>query len=195
MARTTTSGFKVWNLTTDTYNHQDLADNWDLLETLITRSGKNIQAVNNLTGGAANGPRNTVAQGDLAVTTTTVENFPSGTLIQYTGSDWKTVGPVEVVATLPTQHNYTGRVIFLTASVSNFIANSLLYYTGSTWDYASGFTKTYTGAASNNISAFTTTSDLYINSATRGPILVDRTTSTKYRLYINNGILNIETVS
>jgi hypothetical protein len=34
MARTTAKGFYVWDLTTDSFSHTQLAANWDLLDSL-----------------------------------------------------------------------------------------------------------------------------------------------------------------
>ena len=198
MAQTTTHGLKVWNLSTDAYNHNDLVTNWNLVETLFGSSGKSLQSINNLTAGSANGPQTPLAAGDVAITTTTVENFPPYTLILYNGTDWVTVGHVEVSATLPTLHLYDGRFVLLTASVSNFQAYSLVRYksSGATWDYVGPFQLGFTGTGSmSNVNGAQINGDVYVTSGNRGLILTDRTTSTKFRVYMDNSILKFETVT
>jgi len=130
MARTTSKGFKVWNLSTDPYNHQDLVDNWDLLDELLsgtseTGAAKSVQSISTFTPGVG-GPESPVAAGDVAVTNAVVDGYAAWTLFKYDGSNWRPIGPVEVQSSVPGSNLFSGRLVVLSAAASNFQAWSLI---------------------------------------------------------------------
>lgn len=201
MARTTTHGFYVWDLGADQFNHTQLAANWDLAETLFSRGAQGVQLINTLTPGGS-GPRTPLASGDLAMTTTTVGSFRSQTLIRYDGSSWRAVAGVEVMPDLPTSENFIGRCILLTsdASLGKFKAFDLVVNKDAgnvlaSWDLVGPTDRIDNGSGATNIRGTQTDGDHYFNQSGRGPVLIDRTTGTKFRLYFNNGDLYSEVVT
>jgi hypothetical protein len=201
MARTTTHGFFVWDLGADPFNHAQLAANWDLAETLFSRGAQGVQLVNTLTPGGS-GPRTPLASGDLAMTTTTVGSFRPQTLIRYDGSTWRAVAGVEVMPDLPTSENFTGRCILLTsnAGLGKFLAFDLVVNLDAgnilaSWDLVGPTDRIDNGAGATNIKGMQTGGDLYFSSSGRGPVWIDRTTGTKYRVYFNNGDMISEVVT
>lgn len=194
MARTTSKGLTVWNLTTDPFDHNQLAANWDLIDSLFSQSGKAIQTVSTLTPGAG-GPQTPLNAGDLVMTNSTVGGFPAWTLLRYDGSGWESVGPIEVQSSLPVSNLYNGRVVVLSAATTNFSAWTAVRYNGSSWDYLSPFGYVNTGNGAANIQGVQINGDVYLNSGSRGIVLVDRTSTTKYRLYIDKGVVRIEAVT
>jgi hypothetical protein len=199
MARTTTHGFFVWDLGADPFNHSQLAANWDLAETLFTRGPQNIQLINTLTPGGS-GPRTPLAAGDVAMTSTTVSSFRAQTLIRYDGSAWRAVAGVEVMPDLPTSENFIGRCILLTANASlgTYLAGDLVRNNDggnvlASWDLVGAMDRV-TGVS--GVDGFSTGGkDIYFSNSARGPVMIDRTTGTLYRLYFNNGDLISEVVT
>lgn len=191
--RTTTKGFTVWDLDTDPFDHDQLAANWDLLNGLLDASPKNVQLITNFTAGSAGGPKTPLAAGDLAVNTSTIQSFPAFTLLKYDGANWRAVAGVEVMAAVPTQNNFVGRLVLLTASSGGFVTGDMIRNTdgANAWTLMSPFAAIVSGG----ISGHQATGDIYFSTATRGPILVDRVTATKYRLYFSNGGLYSEIVT
>lgn len=199
MASTTAHGFFVWNLGADAFNHDQLAANWTLAETLFTRGPQNVQLVSALSGGG--GPRPPIS-GDLAMTSATVGSFRSQTLIRYDGSSWRAVSGVEVMPDLPTSENFIGRIILLTsnASLGKYLIGDLVRNvdTGSvlaSWSLIGPVDRIDNGAGATNIKGMQTTGDIYISSSARGLVMVDRSTGTKYRLYFSNGDFISEVVT
>ena len=201
MASITAHGFFVWDLGADPFNHSQLAANWVLAETLFTRGPQNIQLVNTLTPGGT-GPRTPLASGDIAMTSTTVGSFRPQTLIRYDGSTWRAVAGVEVMPDLPTSENFAGRVILLTANASlgkylawDLVVNLDAGNTITSWDLVGPTDRINNGSGATNIKGSQMDGDLYFNASGRGPVFIDRTTGTKYRLYFNNGDLYSEVVT
>jgi hypothetical protein len=201
MARTTTHGFFVWDLGADAFNHSQLAANWDLAETLFGRGPQNIQLISTLTPGGS-GPRTPLSSGDIAMTSTTVASFRPQTLIRYDGSSWRAVSGVEVQPDLPTTENFIGRTILLTANASlgTYLSGDLVRNVdgGSvigSWSLVGPLTRFSSGGGATNISGLSFGGDVYYTASGRGPVMVDRTTGTKYRLYFNNGDLLSEVVT
>lgn len=202
MARTTTHGFFVWDLGADAFNHSQLAANWDLAETLFARGAQGVQLVNTLTPGGS-GPRTPLASGDLAMTTTTVSTFRPQTLIRYDGSAWRAVQAVEVMPDLPASQNFIGRMILLTsnASLGTYLAGDLVRNVDAgnvigSWSLVGPMVRFSSGGGATNISGYQIASaDLYLSTAARGLVQVDRTTGTKYRIFFNNGDLYTEVVT
>jgi len=201
MAHTTTHGLYVWDLSADAFNHAQLAANFDLIETLFTRGPQNVQLINTLTPGGS-GPRTPLSSGDIAMTSTTVASFSPQTLIRYDGSSWRAVAGVEVKSDLTTTENFIGRCILLTSNASGgtYLSGDLVRNTtgGNTiadWSLVGPLTRVNTGVGATNISGFQTSGDIYINSASRGLVMIDTATGTKYRLKFTNGDLLSEVVT
>jgi hypothetical protein len=201
MARTTSHGFFVWDLGADSFNHAQLAANWDLAETLFSRGAQSIQLINTLTPGGS-GPRTPLTSGDLAMTSTTVASFAAQTLIRYDGSAWRAVAGVEVKSDLPTTENYIGRCILLTANASlgKFLAFDLVVNLDAgnvlaSWDLVGPTDRIDNGSGPTNIKGSQVAGDFYINNSARGLVMVDRSSGTKYRLYFSNGDLLSEVVT
>lgn len=188
MARTTAKGFFVWDLTTDAFNHTQLAANWDLVDAQLDVPPKQVEIL-------ATVPTSGNFAGRLVMLSAAVSGFPAWTLIRYDGSAWRAVGPLEILPTVPTSGNYAGRVIILSAADSGFDAWSVIRYNGTTWATVGGFSQVNTGAGALNIKGLQTAEDVYWNASARGPVLVDRTDGSKWRIFIQSGKLLHEAVS
>lgn len=141
MTRTTSQGFYVWENDEDLYDHTQLADNWDLLDSLISTGSTKVKTITSLPA--------TSSQGDIAITSVPVSGFAANTLIRSDGTNWKAVGPIEAASAVPTSNNYIGRLIFLTAADGGFAENNLIVNTdGSTTWKLVGTSPTYTSIAS-----------------------------------------------
>jgi hypothetical protein len=114
--------------------------------------------------------------------------------VRYDGSTWLTVGVITIQGSLPSTP-YAGEVIVLSAGTTNFNAWDVVRYDGTKWDYVGVFGFVNTGAASNNIKGAQINGDVYVNTSSRGIVMVDRATGSKYRAYINNGAWAFEAVS
>jgi hypothetical protein len=178
----------VWDLTTDPFSHTQLAENWDLVDLLIGTAPDSIALM-------ATVPVSGNFAGRVIMLTATDSGFPAWTILRYDGSVWKTVGPLEVLPAIPTLGNYEGRVVILSSASGGFAAWSMIGYNGSSWGVIGGFGTVNTGGGALNILGMSTGEDVYFTSATRGPVMVDRNTGLKYRLYISDGKLLHEVVS
>lgn len=188
MALTTSKGFFVWNLTTDPFSHTQLAANWELLDTLLSNPPSSVQISTTV-------PSSGTFAGELVMLSAATSGFPAWTLIRYDGSNWRAVGPLEILPAVPSSGNYAGRVVVLSSSSGGFSAWNVIIYNGTSWNVIGGFTSVNTGNGSNNIQGLSTTGDVQWATGARGPVLTDRTSGTEYRLYINNGLLYSEVVS
>src|SRR4051794_4646662 len=119
--RLTSKGLKVWNLTTDPFSHQDLADNWDLLDSLLNTAPTSVEVRATL-------PTTGLTAGRLCMLSVAVSGFAAWTLVRYDGSAWRAVGPFEILPAVPTVGNYAGRIIILSATDSGFSAWSVIRY-------------------------------------------------------------------
>lgn len=188
MARVTPKGFYVWDLTTDSFSHSQLAANWDLVDALLSSAAQSLQL-------AAAVPTTGNFAGRLVMLSAANSGFAAWTLIRYDGSAWRAVGPLEILPAVPTLGNYPGRVVVLSSASGGFAAWSVIGYDGTAWSVIGGFASVSTGGGASNISGLSTSGDVYFTSSGRGPILIDRVTGTKYRLFIYNGKLESEQVS
>lgn len=193
MRTTTYAGLTVWDLTTDAFSHTQLATNWDTIDSYLvgidktTKQPKNVSMVSSLPG--------TPASGDMCMLTSAAGGFAAWTILRYDGSQWRPVGPLEILSAVPVSGNFAGRLVILSASSGGFDAWSVIRYDGSAWAIVGGFSQINTGNGALNIQGLQTGGDVYYNSSARGPVLVDRTSGLKYRLFMNGGHLEIEAVS
>lgn len=188
MARITPRGFYVWDLTTDSFSHSQLASNWDLVDTLLNASAQSLQV-------AATVPSTGNFAGRLIMLSAADSGFAAWTLIRYDGSSWRAVGPLEILPSVPVAGNYPGRIVILSSASGGFAAWSVIGYDGTQWSVIGGFASVSTGGGSQNISGLSTSGDVYFTSSGRGPVLIDRVTGTKYRIFIYNGKLESEVVT
>lgn len=188
MARTTAKGFYVWDLTTDSFSHTQLAANWDLLDSLLNTAATQVTA-------SATVPVSGNFAGRLVMLTAATGGFAAWTMIRYDGSAWRAVGPFEILPAVPSVGNYAGRILILSAADSGFNAWSVIRYDGSAWSVVGGFTQVNTGVGALNISGLATAGDVQFSTAARGPILTDRNTGAKYRLFVVDGKLEHEVVT
>src|SRR4051812_31827058 len=101
MRTTPNLGLKVWNLSNDEFNPQDLADNWDTLDGDFTRPRSANQAeilaalpvVDNF-------------DGRLVYLSAASGGFAINTLVRYASGSWKAVGPFEVFNSVPVTGNF-----------------------------------------------------------------------------------------
>lgn len=125
MARSTTRlGLNVWDLTSDPFDHTELADNWDLIDDEVgIAKGFEILATLPTTG---NFP------GRIVMLSSPDGGFRAWTLCRYDGSSWAPMGAIEIHATLPI-NPYDGRIIILSNPDGGFDAWTMLRYVGSEW--------------------------------------------------------------
>lgn len=187
MARSTSKGLYVFDLTTDQYNHTQVAANWDLIDSLLGAAATSVQTL-------AAVPSTGNFAGRLVMLSATDSGFPAWALIRYDGSAWRTVG-YEILPAVPTLGNFSGRVVMLSAANSGFNAWDMIRYDGSAWDRIGGWASVNTGSGALNIKGLTTALDTYISDSARGFVLKDRTSGNTFRLVLNNGVLGYEQVT
>lgn len=187
MARTTTKGLYVWDQTTDSFSHSQLAANWDLIDSLLSAPTQAIQTLATIpvTGNFA---------GRMVMLSGADGGFPAWTAIRYDGSQWRSVGPLEILPAVPTLNNYPGRIVILSAASGSFQPWSMIGYDGTAWGVIGGFASVSTGGGAQNISGLSTSGDIYFTASGRGPVLTDRVTGLKYRLFVYDGKLEHEAV-
>jgi hypothetical protein len=192
MARTTTKGLYVWDLSTDAFNHVQLAANWDLVESYWvgfdsgTKLPKRINTSATVpVGGTA---------GDVVMLTATTGGYDAYTIMRYDGTNWRPVG-LERLASVPVAGNFAGRVVMLTTANGGFNAYDLIKYDGSGWSIVGGFGASNTGGGSGNIVGPATPDDIHFTNGGRGPVLTDRTTGLFWRLYISGANIHVERVT
>lgn len=190
--RSTSKGLTVWNDTTDNFDHTELAANWDLIDSYWVGFDSATQKVKQVSSGSAF-PSSPTA-GDLFMPTQNIGNIPAYALARYDGSSWLTVGVITIQSSLPSSP-FAGELVVLSSSTTNFAAWSVVRWDGSKWDHVGVFGYVNTGAAANNIKGAQLAGDVYVNTSSRGIVLVDRATGSKYRVYINNAALTLEAVS
>jgi len=176
--------FTVWDQTTDSFSHSQLAANWDKVDQLFQQVPKQVEV-------SATVPTSGNFAGRMVMLSSTVSGFAAWTLIRYDGSNWRPVGAIEVASAVPTQGNWAGRIVILSQSSGGFDPWSVIRYDGSNWGVVGGFSNINLGG----VNGLQTTGDIWFATATRGPVLTDRATGAKWRLYMNNGDLSQELVS
>jgi hypothetical protein len=186
--RTTSQGLTVWDLATDSFSYAQLAANWDLINSLL---GAASTSVDDSTTVPATGN----FRGRLVYLTAADGGFQSDTIIRYDGSSWRAVGPLEVHPTVPTLGNYAGRIVILSAATGGFDQWSVIKFNGTTWELVGGWSNVNTGGGATNIQGLQTAKDVYVNDSARGLVQVDRTTGTKYRVFVDNGTVKTEPVT
>jgi hypothetical protein len=197
MARTTSKGLHVWDQEDDQFNHNELAENWDkidaLLDTLdseVTPGPKRIQTLAAL-------PTDNLFPGRLVMLSNASGGFPGWTICRYDGSAWRPVGPPEILPAIPTLGNFAGRMVILSANSGGFSAWDLVRFDGAQWAGVGtiGLNAYSSGGGALNISGVSTTGDIYFSNSARGPVLIDRTTGQKVRLFFDKGGLHFEVVT
>lgn len=193
MASTTSKGLFLWDLGTDLYNHTQLVANLNLIDSYLagmdttSKLPRRLHTVSTVPGSGT--------LGDVVYLTTANGGYPGNILIKYDGSAWRPTGGIEVQPTVPASGNFNGRVIILSAADSGFAAWSVLRYNGSTWDFASPWANINNGAGATNIKGLQQAFDTYVSDSARGLVQIDRTTGTKYRVFIDNATVGIEVVT
>ena len=187
MARTTSKGLHVWDLDTDPYNHLELAANWDLIDSLLGSPTSSLQTL-------ATVPTTGNFAGRVVMLSASDQGFPAWTIIRYDGSAWRAVG-YEILPAIPSSSNFAGRIVVLSAANGGFNAWDVIRYDGSSWNIVGGWAAVNTGNGATNIKGVQATGDVYINTSSRGFVLVDRASGAKKRMYLSNGALFTETVS
>lgn len=194
MARSTSGGLFVWDLSTDVYDHTQLASNWDLIQSYWAGFDTTSKLPRRLHTTATVPGSGTL--GDIIFLTATNGGFQANTFLKYDGANWRPVGGgLEIQPTVPTSGNFAGRIIILSAAASGFAAWSVVRYNGTTWDIVGGWSSINNGVGALNINGVTSAFDAFISDSSRGFVLKDRTTGTNYRLFFNNGNLQSEAVT
>lgn len=192
MARVTSKGLYAWDFATDSFNHNQLVANWDLIDSYLvgfdttTKLPKRVQTVTTVPGSGT--------AGDLCMLTATNGGFQPYTLLKYDGSNWRPVG-YEIVPAVPISGLFAGRIVILSAASGSFNAWDMIRYDGSTWAIVGGLYSISTGGGALNISGLQSNGDVAFASGNRGVVFPDRTTGQKYRVYIDNGGIFTEKVS
>jgi hypothetical protein len=187
MARVTSKGLYVFDLSTDQYNHTQVAANWDLIDSLLGTPATSIQTL-------AAVPTTGNFAGRLVMLSVANSGFGAWSIIRYDGSTWRPVG-YEILPAVPSAGNFAGRLVMLSGASSGFNAWDMIRYDGTIWDRIGGWASVNTGAGATNIKGLTTALDVQISDSARGFILKDRVTGTNYRLYMTGGGLAIEVVT
>jgi hypothetical protein len=187
MPRTTSRGLYVWDLEGDNFNHDQLAANWDLVDSLLGSAAQSVQVLSAVPGSGN-------FAGRLVMLSVADSGFSAWQMIRYDGSAWRPVG-YEILPTVPVSGNFAGRLVVLSATSGSFAAWSVIRYDGSTWDIVGGWQAVNTGGLATNIQGLQTAKDVYINDSARGFVQVDRVTGTKYRRYFSNGVEYTEVVT
>ena len=198
MRTTPNLGLKVWDLSTDPYEHDDLALNWDKIDALssgvagLAAAARSVRQITTLTPGT-NGPVNPPANGDLCICLSAVASFAADTLIRYNGATWRSVGGLELLSALPTTENFVGRVVLLTSASGSFSSGDLVRNTdgANAWTLVGPLAR----SSASGVTGYETTGDIYINSTAQGLILKDRTNGKKYRLFFTGGGFSQEEVT
>lgn len=128
----------VWDSNNDEFNPTELADNWDKIDDAFDTSISFYPA--DRVEIRADLPVSSLFNGRLVYLTAAVGGFQANTMVVYTGSAWRNVGPFEKFSALPTTGNFIGRIIALTSADGGFAANDVVINTnGSTsWTKVGG---------------------------------------------------------
>lgn len=192
MARTTSIGLYVWDAGTDSFNHTQLAANWDTITSYLssfdatTKLPKRINTSTTIPGSGT--------AGDLLMLTAANGGFGAYTLFKYDGTNYRPVG-YETLSAVPSSGNFAGRIVLLSASSGGFNQWDLIKYNGTSWSIIGGLASFSSGGGALNISGLSNPGDLYFTSGSRGPVLTDRTTGLLYRIYIDNANISVEKVT
>jgi hypothetical protein len=102
----------VWDDNNDEFNPTELADNWDKVDAALDTSASFYPA--DRVEIRATIPVTNLFEGRLIFLTAAIGGFPAHTMLCYTGTVWKNVGPFEVfTTTLPSAGNFVGRAVVL----------------------------------------------------------------------------------
>lgn len=126
MAFDTPKGLHVWDLLSDLYNHEELAENFILIDDLLDEPTQSVES-----GTALPGSGNFA--GRLFYLTAANGGFAAHTLVRFDGTGWKSVGAVEIHGAVPSTGNYVGRIVLLSLAASGFNAWDLIRFDGSGW--------------------------------------------------------------
>lgn len=132
MDTTSNLGLRVWDLASDPYSRADLQFNWEALDAAVAAPGvaDGIDIVSAVPVGGA--------EGDVVFLNADNGGFPADTILTYTGSQWRSVGPPETLAAVPTQGLYAGRTVLLSAAAGGYPAWTMIAYDGTTWQKIGG---------------------------------------------------------
>ena len=125
MARVTPRlGLYVWDLTTDPFDHVELADNWDAIDAQAFIA-KGFEIVSSL-------PTTGNFPGRVVMLSSPSGGFAAWTLCRFDGGAWAPIGAIEIHPSLPSNPT-EGRMVILSAANSGFAAWTLLRYSGAAW--------------------------------------------------------------
>jgi hypothetical protein len=192
MARVTSKGLYIWDLSSDTFNHNQLAANWDTIDSYLTGFDTTTKLPKRINTSATVPVGGTA--GDVVMLSAATGGFSQWTILKYDGSVWKTVG-IEVASAVPTQGLYPGRVIVLSSASGTFNPYDMIRYDGTSWALVGGLQQTTTGGGAQNVDGMSTSGDILFTSATRGVVFKDRATGLYWRLFIRNANLEVEQVT
>lgn len=117
-----------WDSNADTFDHTQLASNWDKIDADYTRTRPTNQAEVRTTV-----PSSSNFEGRLVFLSAADSGFAAGTLIKYHGSSFQPVNGVEVLGAVPVSSVFTGRLVLLSAASGSFAQWSLIKYDGTAW--------------------------------------------------------------
>lgn len=121
----------VWDQTNDVFDYTQLAANNDAIDAAIAlpRTANAITQVAALPVGL----NATTDRGKVYFLTSPDQSFVAGSIVRWTGSDFRNVQATEVLSTVPTLNNYDGRTVLLSGASGGFAAWTLIRYQGGTW--------------------------------------------------------------
>lgn len=193
MRTTPTGGLTVWDLNADQFDHDELATNWDIIDSFWTGFDTTSKLPKRIHTTATVPVTGTA--GDVVMLTADNGGYRNYTLLRYDGSNWRPANSMEIQPSVPTSGNFAGRVVILSASSGGFDAWNIIRYDGSAWELIGGWRSINNGAGALNIKGVQQTLDAFISDSARGFVLKDRVTGTNYRLYFTNGNLAFEAVT
>jgi hypothetical protein len=132
MITTPNLGLRVWDSVSDPYSRADLQFNWEALDAAVAAPGTadGIDVVSTVPVGGA--------EGDVVFLNAANGGFPADTILTYTGSQWRAVGPPETLAAVPSQGLYAGRTVLLSAAAGGYPAWTMIAYDGAAWQKIGG---------------------------------------------------------
>ena len=181
-------GLYVWDQSSDPYSHTQLAANWATIDSALGSPATSMEVLSAV-------PVSGNFAGRLVMLSVANGGWQPWTLIRFDGSAWRAVG-YEVQPAIPSSGNFAGRIVVLSSSTGGFPAWSTIIYNGSSWNsIGAGWTGVATGSGSLNIQGVQQPGDVFVNNASFGIVLTDRTDGSYRRVFLQSGQLNTEVVS
>jgi hypothetical protein len=132
MSDTTTNiGLTVWDLSADSFDHTELAANFETLDDYFVGFDTTTKLVKRINTSATVPATGTA--GDVVMLTAANGGYPAYTILRCTATNtWQSTG-IEIQSAIPASGNFEGRVIVLTANDSGYLDGDVLRYNGSAW--------------------------------------------------------------